>query len=135
MEEIRVELRTYSRYIRDNLIPLLANEGKIKLNNRDMDVLRSKLNRVNMIPMTIDLLLSSRIEKALFGIAAANVEWPADIPSQARNILRKWEYELGPVHNLHVDLWAPGGRLEGVRKLEKVRDDKNEKDTVSSTAG
>lgn len=134
MQEIRDELRTHSRYIRDNLIPLVIRGEEGQLNNRDMALLLSTLNKVNKLPVTLDLLRFSRIEKALLEIVEADVEWPAGIAAQANYILLKWEDELGPIHDLHADLWAPGGRLEGVRKLEKWRDVNCEKDTVSSAA-
>jgi len=36
---------------------------------------------------------------------------------QAENLIQKWEDELGPLKNLRSDLYGPGGRLEGVRKI------------------
>ena len=131
MQEVRDELRMHSRYIRDNLIPLVIRGGEGQLNNRDMAMLRSTLNKVNKLPVTLDLLRFSRIEKALLAIIAANITWPVGISAQVEDILLKWEDELGPIHDLRADLWAPGGRLEGVRKINKWRDVNCEKDTVS----
>lgn len=131
MEAVRDELRTYSRYIRDNLVPLVACEGECQLNNRDLTLLCSTLDRVDAIPMTLSLLRYSRIEKALLRISPTCTKWPAGIARQAEKILLKWEDELGPLQNQRADLWGPGGRLEGVRKLEKPPDSTSESDAVS----
>lgn len=116
-QEIREELRTHSRYIRDNLIPLVGGDGGVcKLNSRDLGLLRSTLMKVNAISVTLDVLRFSRIEKAL--VLISNPGWPADIAAMARKILVRWENALGPLQELRADLWGIGGRLEGVRKVE-----------------
>ena len=133
MEDIRDELRTHSRYIRDNLVQLVGCEDGCQLNSRDMALLRSTLTRIGAIPVTLDLLRYSRIEKALLGISAACTGWPTEIAEQAEKILLKWEDDLGPLRGLRADLWGPGGRLEGVRKLENWGNGTGAKDTVSSS--
>ena len=35
----------------------------------------------------------------------------------AEELIQKWEDKLGPLKNLRSDLYGPGGRLEGVRKI------------------
>lgn len=131
MEAVRDELRTHSRYIRHNLVPLVACQAESQLNNRDLALLHSTLDRINAIPMTLSLLRYSRIEKAILRISPACAKWPAEIARKAVEILWKWENELGPLQNLRADLWGHGGRLEGVRKLEKLPDGKGEIDAVS----
>ena len=113
------ELRTHSRYIRDNLIPLVGGDGE--LNSRDLALLRSTLMKVNAISVTLDVLRFSRIEKALVLISTPG--WPADIAAMARKILVRWEDALGPLQELRADLWGIGGRLEGVRKVEFMMPD------------
>lgn len=131
MEAVRDELRTHSRYIRDNLFPLVACEGECQLNNRDLDLLRSTLDRIDAIPITLSLLRYSRIEKALLRVSPTCTKWPVEIARYAEKILLKWEDELGPLQNLRADLWGTGGRLEGLRKLEKRPDCGSENDAVS----
>lgn len=119
---IREELRTHSRYIRDNLVPLVGGDGEYgELNSRDLALLRSTLIKVNSISATLDVLRFSRIEKALVLISAPG--WPADIAAMARKILVRWEEALGPLQELRADLWGIGGRLEGVRKVEFMMPD------------
>lgn len=113
---IREELRLHSRYIRDTLVPLLAKQPK--LNHSDSVCLHSIFKFLDAIPMTVGLLRYSRIEKALMVIAAkGDICWPMDILVHAEELIAKWENELGPLYNLRADLYGPGGRMEGVRKI------------------
>lgn len=110
------ELLLHSRYIRDTLVPLLAKQPK--LSHSDVLCLRSIFQTLDATPMTLDLLRYSRIEKALMVIAATgNACWPMDILVRAEELITKWEADLGPLKHLRVDLYGPGGRMEGVRKL------------------
>ena len=116
VSSIRGQLLLHSRYIRDTLAPLLAKQPK--LNHSDSVCLHSIFKSLDVIPMTIDLLRYSRIEKALMVIVAAgNVCWPMDIVVHAEKLIAKWEEELGPLKNLRADLYGPGGRMEGIRKI------------------
>jgi len=55
-----------------------------------------------------------------------------ELVAQAEELIQKWEDELGPLKNLRSDLYGPGGRLEGVRKLtDKKKDSPFEADDVS----
>ena len=113
---VREELLLHSRYIRDTLAPLLAKQPK--LNHSDSVCLQSIFKSLDSIPVTIDLLRYSRIEKALMVIVAAgNVYWPMDIVVHAEKLIAKWEEELGPLKNLRADLYGPGGRMEGIKKI------------------
>ena len=113
---VREELLLHSRYIRDTLVPLLAKQPK--LNYSDTLCLRSIFKILEATPMTLDLLRSSRIHKALMVIVATeDASWPMDILVRAEELMTKWEDELGPLKNLRADLYGPGGRMEGVRKL------------------
>lgn len=50
-------------------------------------------------------------------VAMGNACWPLDILERAEDMITKWEDELGPLKNLRADLYGPGGRMEGVRKI------------------
>ena len=113
---VKEELLIHSRYIRDTLVPLLAKQPK--LSHSDTVCLRSVFKCLDTVPMTLDLLRYSRIEKALMVIAGSvNTSWPLDILARAKALLSKWEDELGPLKNIRADLYGPGGRMEGVRKI------------------
>lgn len=113
---IREELRLHSRYIRDTLVPLLAKQSQFS--HTDCVCLHSIFRTLDGIPMTLDLLRYSRIEKALMVIAATgNACWPMDILVHAEELIAKLEDELGPLKNLRADLYGPEGRMQGVRKI------------------
>lgn len=118
MDEIREILLKHSRYIRDTLLPLVADGGSSKLNDRDIALVRTTLNEVNAIPVTLDLLRYSRIAKAL-AIIAMDPRWPAETAAKATRILDKWEKAFGRVDDLQADLWGPGGRLAGLKKVKR----------------
>ena len=110
------ELLLHSRYIRDTLVPLLAKQPK--LSHSDSLFLRSIFKTLDATPMTVDLLRHSRIHKALMVIAATeDASWPMDILVRAEELIAKWEDELGPLKHFRADLYGPGGRMEGVRKM------------------
>ena len=44
-----------------------------------------------------------------------------DAVVSAEELIQKWEDKLGPLKNLRSDLYGPGGRLEGVRKITGSR--------------
>ena len=46
-----------------------------------------------------------------------NDQWPIELVVKAEELIQKWEDKLGPLKNLRADLFGPGGRLEGVRKI------------------
>ena len=50
-------------------------------------------------------------------VAIGNTCWPMDILVHAEELITKWEDELGPLKSLRADLYGPGGRMEGVRKI------------------
>lgn len=129
MEDNRERLRVHSRYIRDNLLPLIMHEGKSQLNKTDLALLNNTLDDVDNMSITIDTLRFSRIEKALMSVAS-DLHWPPEISSKAAGILFKWEVRLGPLNDLQGDLWGSGGRMEGIRKLNKWWDGRDECDEV-----
>ena len=113
---VREELRLHSRYIRDTLAPLISKQ--LKLSHSDSVCLQSIFKTLDGIPVTLDLLRYSRIEKALMIIiATGDAYWPIGVQVHAEELMAKWEDELGPLKNVRADLYGPGGRMEGVRKI------------------
>ena len=66
--------------------------------------------------------------------ATGATSWPLDIIEMAEELVVKWEDGLGPLKNLRADLYGPGGRLEGVRKITNWRDGARERDDVTILA-
>ena len=111
------DLLTHSRFIRDKLAWLVASKGHSGLDLEDISTLRSIMISLNAVPMTLDLLRYSRIDKALRVIAMGS-GWPLVIMMQAEELITKWELSLGSLQSIHVHLWAFGGRLEGLRRTK-----------------
>jgi hypothetical protein len=117
MDNVPKKMLKCSRHIRDTLAPLVAFGGACMLNDEDAVFLRRTLDRLDAVPMTLDLLCYSRIHKAL-ATMATDSGWPAVTANYARIILKKWENQFGPLDDLRADLWGPGGRMEGLKKTK-----------------
>lgn len=119
---LREELLTHSRYIRDHLFPALSRAPK--LSQSDLATLNSIFKLLRSLAVTFDILRFSRMEKALQLIVANGASvWPTEVVIQAEYTLRKWEDKLGhgSLKNLRANLWGPGGRLEGIRRIKDSR--------------
>ena len=127
MGNILQDLLTHSRFIRDRLAPLVASKGHSALDSDDISTLRSIMVSLNNVPMTLDLLRFSRIDKALRVIAMGS-DWPFAITMQAEELITKWELALGSLKSIHVDLWGPGGRLEGIKRKRGQNSDGSEEE-------
>ncbi|KAL8827096.1 MAG: hypothetical protein Q9191_003395 [Dirinaria sp. TL-2023a] len=109
-------LLCHSRYIRDTLAPVVVRENG-KLNEQQANSLRTIFAAISSIKMTVELLQYSRIDKAINLIAAEGSIWPVEATLLSDALLSAWERSLGSLKNIRADLWGPGGRLEGIKKL------------------
>ena len=122
LESLREALRTHSRYIRDELGPLLIREPA--MTGPDSATIRSIFRLLKSTAITLDDLRFSRMEKALQLIVVTGASvWPMDVVVEAENTLQRWEdrFGQGSLKNLRADLWGEGGRLEGVRRIRDRR--------------
>ena len=113
------DLLTHSRFIRDKLAPLIATRGHSGLDLEDASTLRSIMVSLNAVPMTLDLLRFSRVDKALKVISLGS-DWPLDLMMQAEELVTKWEMALGSLQSIHTDLWGPRGRLQGIKRKAEL---------------
>ena len=112
---IKANLRIHSRYIRDTLAPALSRAGT--LTDVQLANLKSIFASISAVPMTMEYLQYSRIEKALTLVASGGGAWPADASLMAEALLTSWEDRVGPLKNVRADLWGKGSRLEGCKKV------------------
>ncbi|KAL9584001.1 MAG: hypothetical protein Q9212_002384 [Teloschistes hypoglaucus] len=113
------DLLAHSRYIRNTLVPKVTKDPHLISGKHALDLsnVRSTLHELEDTRMTTEVIRFSRIEKALRRIIeASGVGWPTDIVIKAQMLLTRWEKLLGPLQRVHGDLWAAGGRLEGLLK-------------------
>ncbi len=124
------DLRTHARFIRDELAPLVASKGHSALEREDVATLSSIMFSLNAVPMTLELLRFSRIDKALRVIAMGS-EWPLEIMMQAEELITKWELALGSLQSIHADLWGLGGRLDGLKRETGQKNEGIEEEVLS----
>ncbi|KAL9580212.1 MAG: hypothetical protein Q9203_006394 [Teloschistes exilis] len=113
------DLLAHSRYIRNTLVPKVTKDPHLLSGNHalNLNTVRSTLHELEDTKMTTEVVRFSRIEKALQRIVeASGLGWPPDIVIKAQMLLARWEELLGPLQRVHTDLWAAGGRLEGLLK-------------------
>ena len=119
---LKENLLCHSRYIRDTLAPVVVREGG-KLNEQQATALKTIFASISAIKMTVELLQYSRIEKALNLIVVEGSAWPVEATLLSEALLSAWEESLGSLKNIRADLWGPGGRLEGIKKLKSSSED------------
>lgn len=113
---VKENLLGHSRYIRDVLAPIVAQQGG-RLNEQQIIALKTIFASLGSVRMTRELLQHSRIEKALSMIAVEGNAWPVDAILLSEALVNAWDARIGPLRTIRADLWGPGGRLEGVMKL------------------
>ncbi|MCJ1397322.1 hypothetical protein MMC11_000514 [Xylographa trunciseda] len=113
----RDELRAWSQYIRDTLIPELKDGTEIALATNILEEVRTFLYELRTTYIDVDILRYSRIHTALKEVCVMGDRWPITVTLPAKALLRSWEILYGPLSNITADLWEPGGRLEGLVKL------------------
>ncbi|MCJ1387372.1 hypothetical protein MMC18_000215 [Xylographa bjoerkii] len=113
----RDELRTWSQYIRDSLIPELKDGSEVALATNILEEVRSFLYELRTTYVDVDILRYSRLHAALKEVCMMGDRWPITIVLPAKALLRAWEVRYGPLSDITTDLWGPGGRLEGLVKL------------------
>jgi len=125
-------LRVHARYIRDVLGPLVAREGGDVLSPTTIAALDAIFADLEETVLTLDMLRYSRMEKAMMEICGPATRWPTGLIKMAERAIEEWEGYLGPLKRVRANLWGPGGRLEGVTKVDgwqqRVRDEEQHQD-------
>ena len=125
-ELTRDELRYWSRYIRDVLSPLLRSGGG-SIQDQELNDLEGFLDKISTGgSVDKETLRFSKLHTALKGITSSGSGWMQNIVLKVDRLLERWERDFGPLVELRSDLWGPGGRLHGLKRLtEPGMDDKN----------
>ena len=117
----REELRTWSRYVRDVLLPRIRTGDEVTLSPRVLDEVHEFLSLLKRAQINVETLRYTRVHTTLEEIGALGSRWPMTIILKAEDMLSLWEADFGPLRNIRADLFGPGGRLEGVVKLKHWR--------------
>ena len=110
-------LRCWSRWIRDVLIPAVKEKGGDTLSPTSLANLKVFFNDLEKTTIDLDQLRFSRIHNALSEVCVLKSNWPEGIVKKALAVLVSFEQRLGPLKDVRTDLWAVGGRLEGIVRL------------------
>ena len=114
------ELRFWSRYIRDVLSPMIRSSGASDIKAQELNDLEKFLDKVS-VPKAVDkeTLRFSKLHIALMGMASAGSGWAQSVVVKVDGLLANWEKSFGPLLELRSDLWSPGGRLHGLKRLNE----------------
>jgi hypothetical protein len=112
------ELRYKARYIRDIIAPLIDSATDEVLPPHHLANLRDIFTVLEYTPISMHDLEYSRIEKALFEICSKDTKWPAEFVARAEKQLQVWTAKHGDITWLMPLLWAPGGGMYGIEKIE-----------------
>nr|POE73019.1 hypothetical protein CFP56_30958 [Quercus suber] len=113
-------LRKQARWIRDCLDPQVASNGPDALHSDDILRLDDFLRRLLASNVSLDDLRYSRIHAAVVEIAGRATRWPKRLIERCEALEKAWEKMYGPLRELTIPLYEPGGRLFGVCKAEEL---------------
>lgn len=114
------EIQKEARYIRDHLCPLVNESGGTAITPDILSSLLEFFAKLETMPISVDLLRQTRIDKALIEVSVLATRWPASVVCRAETMLRAWENEVGQVGQLRAALWEPGGRMAGCHKFPVI---------------
>ncbi|KAI9789573.1 MAG: hypothetical protein M1816_005980 [Peltula sp. TS41687] len=111
------EIQSEVRYIRDSLCPLVNESGGTAITKDILCGLLAFFKELETMPISVDLLRQTHLDKALIEICVLGTRWPANLVVRAEEMLREWEQQVGHcIGQLRAALWEPGGRMAGCRK-------------------
>ena len=120
MSLTRDELRCWSRYIRDVLAPNVVHGSEDAISRITVESAHSFLADLYDTVISLDVLKFSKVHMALMEIASPGSGWSPAVTLKAEKLLLTWNENFGDLQAaLKIDLWGPGGRMEGVVELDE----------------
>lgn len=116
-------LRHQCRWIRDDLDPQVARNGPDALHSDDILELDELLRRLLSSSISLGDIRFSRLHMALSTICGQATRWPSRLIDRADAVKDVWENKYGPLRQLSVPLYEPGGRLHGICRPEDLNKD------------
>ena len=115
------ELRTWSRYIRDVLAPRVARGGEEAISHVTINGIHDFLADLSGMVIDLEVLKFSKVHTALMEMVMPGSGWSLAVVSKVETLLVLWKERFGELEAaVKIDLWAPGGRMEGVVKLDDM---------------
>jgi hypothetical protein len=110
-------LRRQTRWIRDDLDPVIARSGPDSLHTDDVLRLDEFLRRLLTSNLSLDDIRDSRLHLAIECITGKATRWPGKIIERADAVREVWEAKYGSLKGIGILLFGPGGRLEEVERF------------------
>lgn len=117
-------LRRQVRWIRGDLDPQVAREGANGIRADDILKLDEFLRRLLQSDLCKDDILYSRLHLAVYDIAGRATRWPDRLIDRCDALKKAWEAKYGPLNELGILLYGPGGRLYDICKPEDLSKEK-----------
>lgn len=114
----RDDLKKVSRFIRDKVIPNLKGEGDGMQTATLLAGLVDQLKMMKEAAVDDDLLVNTRIERALLEIMDLKGEIPKSVVDTTSTVLDAWAIQLKhPVGAIKPNLWGKGGIMKGLIRV------------------
>jgi hypothetical protein len=110
----RGALHRAAAWIRDELDPVIAQEGPKSLLQDDVVSIHTLLIAIQQHDVSLSTLKVSRIHLAIMDICGKATRWPTKLAIQADHAVTHLESLFGPLKQIRLPLFEPGGRLSGV---------------------
>lgn len=107
-------LRQQAHWIRDELDPRIARDGPDAVHSDDILRAGEFLRRLLVSNISAEDIRSSRIHLAVIEIASHGSRWPKRLADRCDALREAWESSYGPLKELGILLYEPGGRLHGI---------------------
>lgn len=120
----RTRLREIAAWIRDELDPIIAQDGPRRLGADDVLMLHEIFQALR-ISSTISVLdlRATGIHKAILEVAGTATRWPGRLADDCDRIIAVWTSKFGRLEALRPFMYGRGGRLEGVAKVTEFSEE------------
>jgi hypothetical protein len=112
----RDELRAMASKIRDDLDPLIAQEGPMALHPDEALTINNVLTGLQQHRISTYSIRYSRIHLAVEAICGKATRWPSKLADQSDLVLEVFVRNYGPIEKIQPLLFGSGGRLYRICK-------------------
>lgn len=117
----RVRLRQLASWIRDELDPMIAQEGPEILRANDVLMLHEFFQALRISPTITALdLRATGIHRAVLEVAGTATRWPGRLADDCDRIVFAWQKKFGKLEDLRPFMYGRGGRLESIAKFGEL---------------
>lgn len=117
-------LRKQTHWLRNDLDPRIAQDGPDVLHSDEVLKVDEFFRRLLTSHLVVDDLRFSRIHLAVDEITGRGTRWPRRLIERCEALKEAWETSYGPLKQIGILLYEPGGHLHGICQAEDVNKDK-----------